>query len=249
MGNYNPKTANQFRWQDSIKIQKFIQGYLVVNDIDFKNTQNYITEDIPEAKKLVDMIKYCYENQVPLIIYDYSNDRVWNSTYLADEQNATLISYGSDRLYMVGLTYNGVDTLEVNYVQEEFLIADNVKTIFGQDIVGTGDIDLYRHLISVKYNDNSGEIIDCTFEYISSKNLKVNSLQNLTSLTKAKTGTTITAAFTKEGQNFELYSLANAIMFDGTIWKAGLTYNGEDLDDTFSFEITPTRIIDIVTTI
>lgn len=227
MGNYNPKTANQFRWQDSIKIQKFIQGYLVVNDIDFKNTQNYITEDIPEAKKLVDMIRYCYENQVPLIIYDYSNDRVWNSTYFANEQNATLISYDSDRLYMVGLLYNGVDTLEVNYVQEEFLIADNAKTIFGQDITGTGNIELYRHQISLTSNTTV-----VTIEIISSNNLKVDSEQDLTKLTKAYANMRFTGLDHNSNKTY-------VVSYNGAIWRM---YDG-------SAYSTPTNFSDRVTTI
>lgn len=228
MGNYNPKTANQFRWQDSIKIQKFIQGYLVVNDIDFKYTQNYITEDIPDAKKLVDMIRYCYENQVPLIIYDYSHDRVWNSTYFADEQNATLISYDSDRLYMVDLSYNGVDTLEVNYVQEELLIADNVKTLFGeQSIIGQGNIDLYRHTLGIikakaEYADTEYRML---ITYYSSKNLKVDSLQDLTTLTKASSTnkvilTGIAFYNTETGQEANtIYSGYCGVQFDGSNWK------------------------------
>lgn len=226
MGNYNPKTANQFRWQDSIKIQKFIQGYLVVNDIDFKKTQNYITEDIPEAKKLVDTIRYCYENQIPLIIYDYSNDRVWYSYYFADNNDVILYGYGGNKLCTVGLTYNGVDTLEVNY-EEELLTADNVKTIFGQNITGAGNIELYMHVLGLiksktEYGDTEYKIL---VTYYSSNNLKVNSLQDLTALTKASSTNKVILAgiafYNAESGNpaNTIYNYYCGVQFDGTNWR------------------------------
>lgn len=44
MGDYNPKTSYQFRWSDSKKIQKFIQGQVVVHDVSFDVSPS---QDVP----------------------------------------------------------------------------------------------------------------------------------------------------------------------------------------------------------
>lgn len=60
------------------------------------------------------------------------------------------------------------------------LIDTNVKTLFGnQSIVGTGNIDLYRHNIKFTATSPAGVI---RFVIISSKNIKVDSLTDLKTL-------------------------------------------------------------------
>lgn len=55
----------------------------------------------------------------------------------------------------------------------------DVKTLFGnQSIVGDGNIDLYRHMITVK-TATSGDSTVAIFEYVSSNSLKCNSVQDL----------------------------------------------------------------------
>lgn len=62
------------------------------------------------------------------------------------------------------------------------LIDKNVKTLFGnQSIVGTGNIDLYRHNICFTSTDQD-KIVKIRFIVPSSNNLKVNSLADLKTL-------------------------------------------------------------------
>ena len=69
-----------------------------------------------------------------------------------------------------------------NYGGGSLLTDKSVKTLFGKSIVGTGNIDLYRHVI--KITGGNAPYTDC-FAYltiISSKNLNVKSLANLKTL-------------------------------------------------------------------
>lgn len=60
----------------------------------------------------------------------------------------------------------------------------DIKTIFGnQSIVGSGNIDLYRHQLKVKVG---GSVV--YFVITSSSSLKIDSLQDLTTVTKATNG-------------------------------------------------------------
>lgn len=62
----------------------------------------------------------------------------------------------------------------------DLLSSANVKTLFGnQSIVGSGNIDLYRHNIKFTGTSDTGTI---RFVVISSKNIKVDSLTDLKTL-------------------------------------------------------------------
>lgn len=51
MGDYNPKTSYQFRWSDSKKIQKFIQGQVVVHDVSFDVSPSQDVVTVTKADK------------------------------------------------------------------------------------------------------------------------------------------------------------------------------------------------------
>ena len=184
MGDYNPKTSYQFRWSDSKKIQKFIQGQIIVHDVSFdvptsqESIITYNFDTVPEAKTIAETIKYCYDNEIPLIIFDI-NGCTWIST-----------DFGSDTECHISRTINNKilttfidvydDYIEINPVVETLLSADNVKTLFGtQSIVGQGNIDLYTHQILVNN--------DCYFNIPSSNNLPIDSPQDLTTVLKPTT--------------------------------------------------------------
>ena len=78
----------------------------------------------------------------------------------------------------VGVSYY---TFEVGAPGNRSIICkDNLRTIFGnQSIVGSGNIDLYKHHIVCT---SSGSLIKVLIEFISSKNLKVDSLTDLKTL-------------------------------------------------------------------
>lgn len=213
MGDYNPKTSYQFRWSDSKKIQKFIQGQVVVKDVNLVPTDPtvYNFNTVPEAKELADTAKYCLENNVPMIIYDDVNQYIWFSYVLTDGE-----------AHFFNANYNLINTLfldiyddhiEVNYSSEEMLSADNVKTLFGdQSIIGTGNIDLYRHQLTLTNTNN----VSVMYIVISSKNLPINSGQDFVTVTKADKDYTGQALYLDASSNvqpaFIRYSAGNVII-------------------------------------
>lgn len=238
MGNYKPKTANQFRWMDSKKIQKFIQGQIVVNDVNFEVTPGqdinvYNFNTVPEAKTIAETVKYCYENDIPLIIYD-TKGGIWVSTAFASNTEC-YISRTINNEIMTAFIDTYDDYIEINPVHEKMLSSDNVKTLFGQTITGTGDINLYRHEIitstgRTSYDETEYKVY---LTYYSSNNLEANTPEKLTTLTKANT-TTILRGIVLEFANADVqnatvsgkYSGVNYVGPDG--WTLEKTIGGSD---------------------
>lgn len=71
---------------DSEKLGKFIKGQFILYDIDFSSSDSLDFDTTPEAKELAKTIKYCYNNQIPLTIYDSNNDWVFISYFLKMKQ-------------------------------------------------------------------------------------------------------------------------------------------------------------------
>lgn len=182
------------------------------NDIEFTADGNvYKLSESLEAKQLVKHIKYCYDNKVPLIIYEYANDRVFIATGFSSDSEASLTNLGSNINVILSLTYDGEDTLSTSLENETFISEDNVKTLFGnQSIVGTGNIDLYRHTMTL-----TTELNDYQLEYISSNNLVVNSLQDLTTLLKPKANQSY-FGFVVDSENS---TDVGKIVYNGSIWQ------------------------------
>ena len=79
------------------------------------------------------------------------------------------------------------------------------KTIFGnQSLLGEGNIDLYRHFLTLT-------TVNATYylNYWSSNNLKCNSLQDLTTITKAVEGTKIAISNIYLTYNSNVWKLSN----------------------------------------
>lgn len=190
------------------------------NDIEFADGNVYKLSELLEAKQLVKYIEYCYDNQVPLIIYEYSNDRVWIATSFGDINEVNLSNLGSNLNMVSNLIYDGQDTLSISVENETFLSQDNVKTFFGdQSIIGTGNIDLYRHELNFRGNNNTSTI---TLTYYSSNKLPVDSAQDLTTITKAVNKTFIACTgFNDQDQNL---LGGNGICFENNVWKFGYCY-------------------------
>lgn len=75
-----------------------------------------------------------------------------------------------------------------------------LKTLFGdKNLIGAGNIDLYEHFITL--NDT------IFMEHLSSSNLVCDSLQDLTTMTKAKNGTKLQI------------DKSTYITYDGSLWK------------------------------
>ena len=102
------------------------------------------------------------------------------------------------------------------------LTSANTKTVFGnQSIYGSGNIDLYRHQLKVR--NSSGSVI--YFVIISSSNLKVDSLQDLTSVTKATTGYFTLAIHPSETDTPVL------VTYNNNVWGSSIGAITEILED------------------
>lgn len=217
MGDYNPKTSYQFRWSDSKKIQKFIQGQIVISDVNLDvsattDVKTYNFDTVPEAKMIAETVKYCYDNKVPLIIFDETNSEIWISTQLASDTECHVTRTINNEILTTFIDVYD-NHIEINPYSEEMLSADNVKTLFGtQSIVGQGNIDLYRHqLILTNTNDVSvSYIID------SSNNLPIDSPQDFVTVTKADTDYTGHGLYLDTNNNiqpaFIRYSAGNVVI-------------------------------------
>lgn len=72
-----------------------------------------------------------------------------------------------------------------NVTYGNLVVQEQLKTIFGnQSIVGSGNIDLYRHNITISVLSNTEPLAWVYITYISSSNLKVDSLTDLKTLIK-----------------------------------------------------------------
>lgn len=215
MGNYNPKTAYQFRWQDAKNLQKFIQGQVIVHDVSFdvspsQEVVTYKFDTVPEAKEIAKTAKYCYDNGIPLIIYDAGSNETWISTQCASETECN-ISRTIDNQILTAFIDMYDDRIEVSAFSHEMLSANDVKTLFGnQSIIGTGNIDLFRHTMTL-----TTELNDYQLEYISSNNLVVNSLQDLTTLLKPKANQSYFGFVV----NSENSTDVGKIVYNGSIWQ------------------------------
>ena len=190
------------------------------NDIEFNNGNVYTLSESSEAKQLVEHIKYCYDNQVPLIIYEYSNDKIFIATNFDSDTKVYLSYLNSNTNTISSLEYDGQDTLSMSVEDETFISEDNVKTLFGdQSIIGTGNIDLYRHELNFRGNNNASTI---TLTYYSSNKLPVNSAQDLTTITKAVNKTFI--ACTGFNDQDQILLGGNGICFENNVWKFGYCY-------------------------
>ena len=93
-------------------------------------------------------------------------------TSYGDENGTPTINHkdpGGTYKYKFPVNVSGTHTLLSN---------ENVKTLFGKSIVGEGNIDLYRHVITATDSNNRGLIMSV----FSSKNLNVKSLTDLKTL-------------------------------------------------------------------
>lgn len=146
--------------------------------------------------------KYVDDNFVKKVtdsrrVYGTANDGV-ETTYWVNYSNAADANFLPVRgtnggLYVPTASINLTDTtiprgqeaINRTYFEQNAITAGNVKTIFGQSIIGTGNIDLYRHNIEIEAT-GSPELY-CNFIYYSSSNLQVDSLDDLLTLLGAAT--------------------------------------------------------------
>lgn len=192
---------------------------IIVENFDFDNK---VLENVSQDStyiKLVNNIKNSIRSGLinPILIMDKGFGVLFNG--FINGANVELTSASGDTTYNVSLVYDIVkDELKITLVEETLTSQDNIKTIFGQSISGTGNITMYRH--DLTFADGGGE------RYVgvvySSKDLEVNTFDKLATLI-GRTGnqnilvsklTNIDEA-TKDANNIIVY------WFEiGAVWRA-----------------------------
>lgn len=235
MENYNPRQPTRFRFKDSREMEKF---NFTANLFDFKDEilEHVRQDDI--YKHLIDILMKTYKKaiNIPLIIYDETNENLFIG--YVDGMIYTGYANNGPTQIVLELTYDpDTDKLQVVTTDENFISEDNVKTLFGnQSIIGQGNIDLYRHQLTLNYD---GEYETLSLIVYSSSNLNVDSLQDLTTLLKPNSntlyyGNTINALNTYTFQ----------IIYDNNVWKTGPISEATGKPDN-----NITAVSDIITTI
>lgn len=96
---------------------------------------------------------------IPALIFDESsglyfgmiNDPNVNDFYLVNGKTSQVVDIN---MYIE----NNILKVIISHTTEELLSEDNVKTIFGHNITGTGDITMYRHQITIRFDIDTKEV-------------------------------------------------------------------------------------------
>ena len=125
------------------------------------------------------------------------------------------------------------------------LVKEQLKTIFGnQTLVGSGNIDLYRHTIYIKQSSRIART-EIYINYYSSNNLVVNSLTDLKTLIKEFSGATKVSCSGQSGKSGESqYPVVSIYAKSGNLYFEWL--NGDLAEDGL---ISDATVTDTVTTI
>lgn len=205
MNSYNGRQITQMRFKDVRELEKF---KFVSNGYDLQTERlEHVSQD-KIWKSLINILMETYNKpiNIPLILYDEAREEI----YLGYVEGVVYTGYSvySNSISSVDITYNSDDDiLEITYTNEELMSTDNVKTLFGeQSIIGTGNIDLFNHFLTITASDGSKLYIN----YPSSKNLECDSLQDLTQMTKAVNGTKIGFGSTYINYNGSIWQTANS---------------------------------------
>lgn len=231
MDNYNPRQPTRFRFKDSREIEKF---KFFTENYDFEEQE--LLEDVSQDERYGPIAEAFKESirtnkNIGVILYD---GPIAQYTYIGYIENDVgyLYTISTTSILIVNLEYdNQRDTLSITNTTEDLLVADNIKTLFGnQSIIGQGNIDLYVHHLLINSN--------CYFTIYSSNNLKVDTPEKLTTLLKDKN-----TSIYYFGYQQTQYIYIAAISFNAAtnLWQ--IRVNGEET----SSEITD--VADIVTTI
>lgn len=160
---------------------------VVVGTFDFENEKlEHVSQDetYSQILNLMKKSKNSSLNYAILIV-----DNAFGGTYtgILNGVNIDVYSVGTNKIYNVTLYYDiNTDTLEITSSEEPLISEDNVKTIFGQDITGTGNIELYRHQMTIT-NANDVSVV---YVINASSNVVINNVEKFVAVTKANTNYT-----------------------------------------------------------
>lgn len=158
-----------------------LKEVLAVNGLDVEFGRNVEIDGNAQVNGKLNTNAINIYNQGHIRVYQYdennSNSKSGFEIYPTIYAGETYVQDISFRIIALnGVTHviyklRGDDATGTVYI----LTQKNVKTIFGnQSIYGSGNIDLYEHLIQVK----NGDTLICNFVVISSSNVKVDSVQD-----------------------------------------------------------------------
>lgn len=132
--------SEDFNFQNEETIQNASQDKLY-----FK-----IVNEIIKASKNV--------KSAPLIIFDKYNGIIYVG-HVNDDSTAYAAYTASNTSSILEFDYQrDTDILNIHLHDEFYLTDDNIKTIFGQDIEGMGDITMYRHQIIIRFDTDTKEV-------------------------------------------------------------------------------------------
>lgn len=224
MGNYNPRQNTRMRWRDAKELEKFV---FLTGHFHF---QTEVLENVLEDElygKLYKELQFCAENVTSkgVLITDTYNNTLFIGT-IFDDNTMQLINFYNNQADIIDINIANDKELNITKEKETFISEDNVKTLFGQDITGTGDINLYRHQIFLTSNTTV-----VTIEILSSNNLKVDSAQDLTTLTNAYAGMEFTGLDSNTNKTY-------VVSYNGALWRM---YDGSAYynPNNFSDRVTP----------
>lgn len=135
-------------------------------------------------------------------------DGVIDTTQIQMSDDGAAISFNlEDNKFSFQDKYGNITSLVVKDTSE-ILTDKSVKTLFGnQSIYGSGNIDLYRHQLTL-FNRADEQYILIVY---SSSNLNVDSVTDLTTLTKANDNYKINVIKVSDGTS-------SLLKYDGSIW-------------------------------
>lgn len=253
MENYNPRQNTRMRWKDARELEKF---KFITGDYDFDNEVLESASTDPLYKPLIDLIMESnnYNRQTKQFGIIVNDSPTAQFVYVGNINGYTIDMYavGTNIISNVSMTYKpDTDTLTINYTEENLISEDNVKTFFGeQSIIGQGNIDLYRHDLVIEHTKTSYD--DYAYKiyitYYSSNSLKVDSVQDLTAVTKATNGTKFVASViennTTGDEDYDTISQSYiGVGYNGSIWSI------IDINGNLVTSIPINNVSDTVTTI
>lgn len=140
----------------------------------------FTVQDGKDGTGITDLIDTNLTEKVEYVSYDTTKGlylaSIQRSSYLNGKHTNTL----EFRLPIMPGSGINIDKRENTNEIEIKVDAGGFKSIFGnQSIVGTGNIDLYRHSVRAIQNADIPEFGHCDINIISSNNLKIDSLTDL----------------------------------------------------------------------
>lgn len=165
----------------------FISVDFSIDGVDYTEASTRL--ETKDFVKLIMSLNYDNDNCYPLLIYVKPDGYFYYGNVYKNEHNIVILLFNIEptdyTIRLCTLYYEfAIDRIITNDFDATdltmLLSSNSLKTIFGnQSLVGSGNIDLYRHHITSSVQD-----LNIDFVYYSSNSLKVDSLQGLTKLTK-----------------------------------------------------------------